>query len=142
MLRAGSEEELLKTFQRRYELAYKQLISKLIPVLTGLALLAAVYALRWRSTLLETVRGQPSWGAALGGALAGSIAGALTNDSGPIIVIYGVVMAAFLVVYLRGDPRLATPAQPEGLRRSEDAAPRPPPDSEPAPERLEPAARP
>jgi hypothetical protein len=123
VLRAGSSEELWKTFQRRYELAYKQLISKLIPVLTGLALLAAVYALRWRSTLLETVRGQASWGAALGGALAGSIAGALTNDSGPVIVIYGVLMAAFVVTYLRGDPQLARPAEPEGLRRSEAEAP-------------------
>jgi hypothetical protein len=139
VLRAGSSEELWKTFQRRYELAYKQLISKLIPVLTGLALLAAVYALRWRSTLLETVRGQPSWGAALGGALAGSIAGALTNDSGPVIVIYGVLMAAFIVTYLRGDPRLARPAQPEGLRRSEAEAPASPRASDEASEPLEPA---
>jgi len=53
-----------------------------------------------------------------------------------------VLMAAFLVAYLRGDPSLARPAQPEGLRRAEEEAPRSPPDSGQAPERLEPAARP
>lgn len=142
VLGAGSFDELFKTFERRYELAYNQLISKLIPVLTGLALLAAIYGLRWRSTLLSSVEGQASWGAALAGALAGSIAGALTNDSGPVIVVYGLITASFIVAYLRGDPRLVSPDPARPPPREPEAVAEPAGGAqEPTAAPLEPAPR-
>lgn len=124
VLGAGSLDELWRTFERRYELAYQQLVRGLMPVLTFLALLAAIYGIRFRASLLSQVRDTDSWSAALAGALAGSVAGALTNDSGPLILVYGVITAAFVVIYLRGDPTL-TPAPetpPSGASDRADAA--------------------
>jgi hypothetical protein len=127
VLGAGSLDELWRTFERRYELAYQQLVRGLMPVLTFLALLAAVYGIRFRASLLSQVRDTDSWSAALAGALAGSVAGALTNDSGPLILVYGVITAAFVVIYLRGDPRLTPPPEtpPSGAIDRADPAPEP-----------------
>jgi hypothetical protein len=136
VLGAGSLEELWRTFERRYELAYQQLVRGLMPVLTFLAVLAAVYGIRFRTSLLSQVRDTDSWSAALAGALAGSVAGALSNDSGPLILVYGVITAAFVVIYLRGDPRLtpvAEPAPPE----ADDRGDPPPETAAPSPEPVE-----
>jgi hypothetical protein len=54
---------------------------------TLLALAAAVLAIRRRHTLYERVAERPAWQAALAGGFAGSLLGALTNDSGPILLV-------------------------------------------------------
>jgi hypothetical protein len=106
VLHAGGWGELWDIVRRRYSLAYHNLVSALTPFLTAIALLAVVYAVRNRAQLYATVRGLPAWHAALVGSLVGSLAGALFNDSGPLLLLFGTVMLAFVTLYLRGDPRL------------------------------------
>ncbi|MGZ8649936.1 MAG: hypothetical protein ACXW08_15125, partial [Solirubrobacteraceae bacterium] len=57
--------------------------------------------------LYAPVADRPAWGAALAGGLAGSVAGALANDSGPVLLVIGVIVLAAATAYVRGDPRLA-----------------------------------
>jgi len=131
VLGAGSLDELWKTAERRYGLAYQQLLRGLMPVLTILALLAGIYGIRFRRTLLTPVGNAPAWSAAMVGGLAGSVAGALTNDSGPLIVVFGVIALTFVVVYVRGDPRLVpaeTAALPAPAREAEEPSGPPAPD--------------
>jgi hypothetical protein len=118
----GGSAEFQDTVRRRYELAFNVLRRGLIPILTGLALLAAAYGVRHGRTLFTPVADRPAWRAALGGSLAGCVAGALTNDSGPMLIIFGVILLTFVTAYLRGDPRLLTPEPP------------PPPEEAPAEE--------
>jgi hypothetical protein len=142
VLGAGSVTELWDTVKRRYELAYQQLLRGLMPVLTMLALLAGLYGVRHRETLLAPVRGIPSWTAALTGGLCGSIAGALSNDSGPVIIVYAVSALWFVVAYLRGDPRLVPTEPPVPPSSGTGAAADPaPPQERPAEAPLQPAAR-
>jgi hypothetical protein len=142
VLGAGSVGELVKTLERRYELAYQQLIRSLMPVLTALAILAGVYGVRFYRTLLATVEGTASWSAALTGALAGSVAGALSNDSGPVIIVFGVITSAFVVAYLRGDPRLVPhPTEAEPSAEPGAAAERPTRAQQPVADPLEPVPR-
>jgi hypothetical protein len=87
-----------------------------------MALLSIVYAVRNRSVLFASVRESPAWQAALIAGVASSVAGTLFNDSGPVLLLYGTVMLAFVTAYLRGDPRLAAPppargSRPRGRRR-------------------------
>ena len=45
--------------------------------------------------------GAPVWGAALAGSAACGVAGALFNDSGPQLLVFATVLAAWVLVYLR-----------------------------------------
>jgi hypothetical protein len=105
VLKAGSWSDVWDTVRRRYDLAYKNLVKALTPVLTAMALLAIAYAVRNRATLYATVRGREVWHAVLIGGLASSVVGALFNDSGPILLLYGIVVLAFTTMYLRAEPR-------------------------------------
>jgi len=78
-----------------------------MPLLTLIALLAAAYALRYRERIYAPLRGSPSWTAALAGGLTASVIGALFNDSGPILLAFGVFVLACATSYIRGDPALA-----------------------------------
>ena len=89
----------------------------LTPELTAMALLVIVYAWRNRRTLFGPVRGAPVWYAALiGGRARARWPGALFNDSGPILLLYGTVMLAFVTAYLRRDPRPVVRRHPRGDR--------------------------
>jgi hypothetical protein len=81
-----------------------------MPVMTAIALLAIALGIKRRERLLAPVGGDPAWTAALGGIVALGVAGALFNDSGPVLLLFATVIGAVLVVYLRGDARLAAPA--------------------------------
>jgi hypothetical protein len=117
---SGGGAEFQDTVRRRYELAFNVLRRGLIPILTGLALLAAAYGVRHRASLYSNVIDRPAWRAALAGSLVGCVAGALTNDSGPMLVIFGVILLTFVTAYLRGDPRLLAPPPPQQGERPEE----------------------
>ena len=106
VLGSGGLDELWQTVQRRYDLAYAQLVNENMPYLTAGALLLSAYAIANRARLFANVADSPAWGAALAGGLTGSIVGALTNDSGPLLLVFGVFSLLFVTAYLRGDPRL------------------------------------
>ena len=66
-----------------------------MPILTAIALLAVAYALRWRRTVHAAVAPYAGWRAAL-------VSG-LVNDSGPVLLVYGVVGLAFASAYAGRD---------------------------------------
>lgn len=107
ILHADSSDALWDVFKRRYTLAFNTLSLGAMPLITLIALLAAAYAVRHRDRIYAPVHGMPSWRAALIGGLTASIAGALFNDSGPILLVIGVVVLTCTTTYIRGDPRLA-----------------------------------
>ena len=113
VLKADNAQALADTIGRRYQLAWQALIRGVMPLITLLAVGAAVFAWRRRAALYAPVAQRPAWGVALSAGLAGSVAGALTNDSGPVLLVIGVFVLAWATGYVRGDPRLAD-ARPSG----------------------------
>jgi hypothetical protein len=107
VLDADSPGAVGEVIARRYELAWNAFLGGAMPVLTVLAAGAAVVAIRRRRALYAVVADRPAWGAALAGGLAGSVVGALANDSGPVLLVIGVVLLAVTTLYLRGAPRAA-----------------------------------
>src|SRR5439155_44355 len=101
VLRAGDRTALEDVIARRYELAFHVLLRPAMLVLTPLALAAIVFGVRRRRELSRGVPGAPLWGAALGGAAAAGVAGALFNDSGPLLLVFSVFVAAWVAAYLR-----------------------------------------
>src|SRR3954447_2929086 len=89
VLHAHGAGDLEQTFYRRVELAFNNLVKGLAPLTTGIALLAAAYAVRYRARVYAALGDDPVWRAALGAGLVAAIVGALTNDSGPLLLIIG-----------------------------------------------------
>jgi hypothetical protein len=109
VLRAESGDALWDVVSRRYELAFNALTRGLMPFATGLALLAIAYAVRHRERIYAPLQSDPAWWAALSGGLASAIAGASSNDSGPVLLLFGAAALGVATAYVRGDPRLAQP---------------------------------
>ena len=101
VLRADDTSALGDVIARRYELAFNVLKRPAMLVLTPLCLLAIAWAIRERDRLLRGIPGAPLWGAALAGSAACGVAGALFNDSGPQLLVFATVLAAWVLVYLR-----------------------------------------
>lgn len=96
VLRAGGFEELADTGQRRLELSYESLGRGVTGVLVALAVTALILGVLARRRLLAPLAGAPGLRAAAVGAFIALVVGALTNDSGPIIVLIGsIYMALF-----------------------------------------------
>src|SRR3954454_1204774 len=112
VLHAHGAGDLEQTFYRRVELAFNNLTKGLAPLTTGIALLAAAYAVRHRARVYAALGDDPVWRAALGAGLVASIVGALTNDSGPVLLIIGVAGLAALTAYLRARPPGRAAARP------------------------------
>jgi hypothetical protein len=108
ILQADSSSALLDVVQRRYELAFNVLKRGLMPFATGIAVLAIVYGVRYRSRIYVAVHEDPAWQAAMYGSLAAAIAGTLFNDSGPLLLLFGTFVLVVVSAYLRGDPDLET----------------------------------
>ncbi|HEV2058601.1 MAG TPA: hypothetical protein VGR11_04530 [Solirubrobacteraceae bacterium] len=111
ILQAESPAALWDVVTRRYTLAFNVLKTGAMPFVTLLALLGAAYAVRYRERIYAPLGEAPSWHAALIGGLAASIVGALSNDSGPLLLGFGVFLLACVTAYVRGDPRLASGAE-------------------------------
>ena len=112
ILQADSAGSLWDVVTRRYTLAFNVLKTGAMPFITLLAVLGATYALRYRERIYAPLAGSPSWQAALVGGLTASVVGALSNDSGPLLLAFGVFVLACATAYVRGDPRLARPGEP------------------------------
>ena len=105
ILEAGSAGSVEETIGRRYELAFATLKRGLMPVLTALALLAVAYGVRWRRDLYAPVADHAGWRAALCGSLVACVVGALVNDSGPVLLVFGVILLALATAYVQGAAR-------------------------------------
>lgn len=108
VLRADGESALLDIVERRFELAAGVFGRGLMPFAAGIAALAIAYAIRHRERLYAPLEGDEVWRAGLIGGLAAAIAGALSNDSGPVLLVLGVFVLAIATAYVRGDPRLGS----------------------------------
>jgi hypothetical protein len=106
ILHADSAGSLWDVVVRRYTLAFNVFTLGAMPLITVVAALAVAYALRYRERIYAPLRGSPAWKAALVGGLTASIAGALTNDSGPLLFVFGVFILACATAYVRGAPML------------------------------------
>jgi len=107
VLRAEGSGDVWDIVARRYELAGRQAVRGMMPAVTLIALLAIALGVRRRERLLAPVESDPAWRALLAGLVAAGFAGALFNDSGPVLLLFETFIAACLVLYLRGDRRLA-----------------------------------
>ena len=112
VLRAEDSGALWDVVTRRYELAFNSLKRGLMPFATALALLLVAYGVRHRRRVYAPLRGDPAWTAALWGGLAAAVAGTLSNDSGPVLLLFGVAALGVATAYVRGDPRLAADEEP------------------------------
>jgi hypothetical protein len=104
VLRADDGGALEDTVVRRYELAWNTFTDGIMPLLTLLALGGIAWAMRHRDRLLEGVPCPDCWRAALAGSAAAGLAGALSNDSGPLLLVFATFVAAWVAGYLRARP--------------------------------------
>ena len=100
----GDGADFWDTVQRRYKLAWQALMRGLMPIATIGAIALSVVAWRRRERWYAPVRGSRAWAAALIGGLAGGVIGTLTNDSGPVLLVLGVVVLGAATLYVRGAP--------------------------------------
>jgi hypothetical protein len=107
VLHADSAGSLWDVVKRRYTLAFNVFSLGAMPFVTLVAVLGAAYAVRYRERIYAPLAGSPSYRAALIGGLTASVVGALSNDSGPLLLAFGVFVLTCLTAYVRGDPRLA-----------------------------------
>ena len=90
---------------RRYTAAFDELHNHAMPVATVLALLCAAFGLRHHRRLLAPVGGDPGWLAALAGGLTAGVIGALSEDSGPVLLVVAVGVLGCVLMYLWARPR-------------------------------------
>ena len=114
ILKADSFASLVDIVERRYTLAFNVFGQGAMPLITIVTVLAVAYAIRYRERVYAPLRDSAPWRAALIGGLTASIVGALSNDSGPLLFVFGVFVLACATAYVRGDPRLDDPGGPEG----------------------------
>jgi hypothetical protein len=110
ILHARSAGDLRDVIVRRYTAAWGELRNHAMPVATALALVAAVFAASRRRRLLAPVGSDPAWTAALAGGLAAGVVGALSEDSGPVLLVVAVFALICVATYLWGRDPLASAA--------------------------------
>ena len=104
VLEAGGLDEIADIAERRVRLSYRSLGRGAIPFLVVFALIALAVGFRHRRRLLRATERAPGVRAAVYGLLAAVLVGALTNDSGPIILLIGSSYLLFAAVYLAKVP--------------------------------------
>jgi hypothetical protein len=105
VLDARSAGDIRDIIVRRYGAAWDELKNHLMPVATGLALVGSAIAVRRRERVCAPVDSDPAWLAALAGGLTAGVIGALTEDSGPVLLVIAVFALACVLAYLWGRPR-------------------------------------
>lgn len=130
LLRAQDAGELWELVSRRYILAGQALIRGRTPAYFLAAALAVAFAWRNRHLIYGSVRHERAWQAALLGGLAAGVVGALTNDSGPVLLINAVMALGAVTAYLFARPGAfaPTPQAEAAPRPSAQPAGRPPAD--------------
>jgi hypothetical protein len=119
VLDARSTGDIRDIFVRRYGAAYDELKNHLMPLATALALVASVVAVRRREQVCTPVDSDPAWLAALAGGLTAGVIGALSEDSGPVLLVVAVFALGCVLSYLWGKPLGAETV----MRRSRDTRP-------------------
>jgi hypothetical protein len=104
VLDARSAGDIRDIIARRYGAAWDELKNHLMPVATALALIASVVAVRRREQICAPVDSDPAWFAALAGGLTAGVIGALTEDSGPVLLVVAVFALGCVLSYLWGQP--------------------------------------
>jgi hypothetical protein len=111
VLRAGGLGELADVAQRRLELSYNSLGRGIIWLLVLVATAAIVWGVRSRRRLLVALEPLPGMRAALWGSLVAVVLGALSNDSGPLILLIGTSYLALAAGYVYEAPKSAPKAR-------------------------------
>jgi hypothetical protein len=104
VLHAHSIGDIRDIIVRRYTAAYDELKHGGMPFATALALVASALGVRHHRRLLAPVDCDPAWLAALAGGLTAGVIGALTEDSGPVLLVVAVGVLACVLSYLWGRP--------------------------------------
>jgi hypothetical protein len=104
VLDARSPGDIRDIIVRRYGAAWDELKNHLMPLATALALLASAIAIRRRDRLFAPVNSDPAWLAALAGGLTSGVIGALTEDSGPVLLVVAVFVLGCVLSYLWASP--------------------------------------
>jgi hypothetical protein len=107
VLDARSPGDIRDIIVRRYGAAWEELKNHLMPLATALALIASFIAVRRHERVLAPVQCDPAWTAALAGGLTAGVIGALSEDSGPELLVVAVFALACVLTYLWGSPTLA-----------------------------------
>ena len=108
VLDARSPGDIRDLVVRRYGAAWNELKNHLMPVATAVAVVASVLAVRYRERVCAPVGSDPAWLAALSGGLTAGAIGALSEDSGPVLLVVAVLMLGCMLGYLWGKPSRAT----------------------------------
>jgi hypothetical protein len=104
VLDARSPGDIRDIIVRRYLAAWDELKNHLMPIATALALTASLIAVRRRDRVLAPVASDPAWLAAFAGGLTSGVIGALTEDSGPVLLVVAVGTLGCVFSYLWGSP--------------------------------------
>jgi hypothetical protein len=104
ILHARSAGDLRDVIVRRYSAAWNELKNHAMPAATALALLYAATGVRLRGRLLAPVGDDRAWLAALAGGLTAGVVGALSEDSGPVLLVVAVFALGCVSAYLWGRP--------------------------------------
>ena len=120
VLDARSAGDIRDIIVRRYGAAYDELKNHLMPVATVFALGASVVVVRRRERVCAPVDSDPAWLAALAGGLTAGVIGALTEDSGPVLLVVAVFVLGCVLSYLWGKPPVIRPAREAMDRARQD----------------------
>jgi len=113
VLGGDGSERFGDVVQRRYDLAWNNLRAGIMPLLAALSVALIAWGAWRRDRLLARLPGADAWGPALAGGAAAGVAGALTNDSGPILLVFATFVTGWLAAYLHGGrPHRAEPIDP------------------------------
>lgn len=118
VLDARSPGDIRDIVVRRYSAAWDELKNHLMPLATALALLLSALAIRNRDRVLAPVASDPAWLAALAGGLTSGLIGALTEDSGPVLLVVAVFALGCVLSYLWGGPTPAHALSPSNRSTS------------------------
>jgi hypothetical protein len=104
VLHARSAGDVRDILARRYGAAWDELRNHAMPYATGLALAAGGWGVARRERVCGPVGADPGWMAALCGGLTAGVVGALSEDSGPVLLVVAVGAVGCVVGYLWGRP--------------------------------------
>ncbi len=126
VLDARSAGDIRDIIVRRYTAAWDELKHGLMPFATALALILSVLGVRHRRRLLAPVAVDPAWLAALAGGLTAGVVGALSEDSGPVLLVVAVGALGCVLSYLWGRPSEDLTQRNPSTTRAELSRARPP----------------
>jgi hypothetical protein len=123
VLHAHSAGEIRDIIVRRYTAAYDELKHGAMPFATALALVLSALGVRNYRRLLAPVDCDPAWLAALAGGLTAGVIGALSEDSGPVLLVVAVGVLGCVLSYLWNQPPDSVmPHSPDSTRAERSRA--------------------